>query len=174
MRARGLRPRGVRSELAIYADGGAPQTRCPISRLNTRLALSPVNTSRPTSRSSAHDSGPKWIATPFSYKTSTCYSSPASRRSSGSGSGSVPTRPQETTAAGHRSPSAGSVTDQTVPGHYRFQGSGSDSDSDSDSGSDSGSGSVHRIERGISLRAGDLSTRKLGRDDMGGGPPDPG
>jgi hypothetical protein len=50
----------------------------------------------------------------------------------------------------------------------------SDSDSDSDSGSDSGSGSVHRIERGISLRAGDLSTRKLGRDDMGGGPPDPG
>ena len=47
-----------------------------ISRLNTRLARSPVNTSLTPLRTPAHDSGPRWFATPFSYKTSTCCTSP--------------------------------------------------------------------------------------------------
>src|SRR6266508_1476013 len=38
-----------------------------LSRLNTRPARSPVNASLPSSRTTAHDSGPVWIATPSPY-----------------------------------------------------------------------------------------------------------
>lgn len=40
-----------------------------ISRLNTQPARSPVNASPPTLQSSAHDSGPSWMANPSMYDT---------------------------------------------------------------------------------------------------------
>src|SRR5215467_4179537 len=63
-----------------------------LSRLNGWPMHSPVNASPWPSRTTAHDSGPMWIATPSSQGTCTLYSLPVSRRfaylvglSSGSG-----------------------------------------------------------------------------------------
>jgi hypothetical protein len=47
------------------------------SRLNTRPAPSPVNASTMTLRSSSHDSGPTWLATPSSHETFIHCTSPA-------------------------------------------------------------------------------------------------
>jgi len=87
VRAWGLRPRRARTVLAISADpvlplarsdGGGTLKFISISRLNTQLASPPVNTSLTASQPPTHDSGPKWIATPSSHKTLTCYSPPVS------------------------------------------------------------------------------------------------
>jgi len=45
----------------------ASALRSRLSRLNTRPARSPVNTSRPPLRAAAHDSGPVWVAGPSPY-----------------------------------------------------------------------------------------------------------
>ena len=49
-----------------------------ISRLNTRPARSPVNASPSPLRAPTHDSGPRWIAIPFSYETLIHYVLPVS------------------------------------------------------------------------------------------------
>ena len=75
-----------RSERSAVAIFWASTRRCSrgalksttISRLNTRLVTPPVNTSVTPSRAPPHDSGPRWVATPSSYKTLTCYSSTVS------------------------------------------------------------------------------------------------
>jgi len=78
MRARGLRPRGVHSRLAIatrsvwpsaYLHGVGTPEWSKISRLDTRPAHSPVNASPLPSRATAHDSGPVWLAKPSPYET---------------------------------------------------------------------------------------------------------
>src|SRR5262245_21317756 len=51
-----------------------------LSRLNGWPMRSPVNASPRSSRATAHDSGPMWIAIPSSQGTCTLYSSPVSRR----------------------------------------------------------------------------------------------
>jgi len=51
-----------------------------LSRLNGWPMRSPVNASPRPSRTTAHDSGPMWIAIPSSQGTCTLYSSPVSRR----------------------------------------------------------------------------------------------
>src|SRR5665811_1621226 len=51
--------------------------RVTFSRLNTRPALSPVNASTTTLRSSPHDSGPTWLATPSLHETFIHCTSPA-------------------------------------------------------------------------------------------------
>src|SRR5262245_30748494 len=51
-----------------------------LSRLNVWPMRSPVNASPRSSRATAHDSGPMWIAIPSSQGTCTLYSSPVSRR----------------------------------------------------------------------------------------------
>ena len=69
------RLRRDRCGLPPVSTTSAPRTWNPlISRLNTRPAHSPVNASPPTSRSTAHDSGSVWVATPSPYETSIrCY-----------------------------------------------------------------------------------------------------
>ena len=47
-----------------------------LSRLNTRPAPSPVNASRPSSRTATHDSGPVWLARPSPYDSFIHYTSP--------------------------------------------------------------------------------------------------
>jgi hypothetical protein len=78
VRARGLRPRGVLSRLAIatrsvwpsaYLHGVGTPELSKISRLDTRPARSPVNASPTTSQSLAHDSEPVWVAGPLPYET---------------------------------------------------------------------------------------------------------
>ena len=51
--------------------------RIKFSRLNTRPALSPVNASTTTLRSSPHDSGPTWLAAPSLHETFIHCTSPA-------------------------------------------------------------------------------------------------
>src|SRR5436305_13206186 len=51
-----------------------------LSRLNGWPMRSPVNASLCTSRCTAHDSGPMWLAIPSSQRTCTAYSLPVSRR----------------------------------------------------------------------------------------------
>ena len=84
-RARGLRPRGVPSRLALatrrvwpsaYLHGVGTPEWSKISRLDTRPARTPVNASPPASRPSAHDSGPVWVATPSPYDSSIRCTSP--------------------------------------------------------------------------------------------------
>ena len=70
------RKRCDRCCLPPVSTTSAPRS-CPlISRLDTRPAHSPVNASPPTSRSTAHDSGPAWVASPSPYETSIRYTSP--------------------------------------------------------------------------------------------------
>src|SRR5262245_58684062 len=52
----------------------------PVSQLNTRPVVSPVNASRRPSRDAAHHSGLGRLARPFPWGTSTSYSLPASWR----------------------------------------------------------------------------------------------
>ena len=67
-----LRPRGVHQTARANAAGDVAfrlvrRRRHPeavISRLNGWPARTPVNASPPPSRTTAHDSGPSWIATP--------------------------------------------------------------------------------------------------------------
>jgi hypothetical protein len=59
---------------ALHDRVGASDAK--LSRLNTRPAHTPVNASRPTSRSSAHDSGPEWLASPSLYDSFIRYTSP--------------------------------------------------------------------------------------------------
>ncbi len=68
--------------LPPVSTASAPRSWNPlISRLNTRPAHSPVNASPPTSRSTAHDSGPVWLAKPSPYETSIrCYLAGFDRR----------------------------------------------------------------------------------------------
>ena len=51
-----------------------------LSRLNGWPMQSPTDASPPPSRTTTHGSGPMWIATPSSQRTSTVYSLPVSRR----------------------------------------------------------------------------------------------
>ncbi len=51
-----------------------------LSRLNGWPMRSPTDASPPPSRTTTHGSGPMWIATPSSQRTSTVYSLPVSRR----------------------------------------------------------------------------------------------
>ena len=85
MRARGLRPRGVHSRLALatrsvwpsaYLHGVGTPEWSKLSRLDTRPARTPVNASPRTLRPVAHDSGPVWVATPSPYETSIRNTSP--------------------------------------------------------------------------------------------------
>ncbi len=54
-----------------------------ISRLNTSPARAPVNASAPTLRSTPHDSGSGWFATPFLYDSFIRYSAPVTGASAG-------------------------------------------------------------------------------------------
>jgi hypothetical protein len=86
--AEGLRPRGVPRELALappavwpsalFNSVGTPKPM--ISRLNTSPARTPVNASPPSLRTTTHDSGPSWVATPSTYGSCTHSSMPVSRR----------------------------------------------------------------------------------------------
>ena len=76
VRARGLRPRRERTPLALSIRPLLPSASSHhvgsldfnrITRLHTRPARAPVNASLRPLRSSAHDSGPMWLATPSSY-----------------------------------------------------------------------------------------------------------
>ncbi len=88
MRARGLRPRGVRDAscendtpgVAFRLSGQRRHSEVRISRLNTRPAPSPVNASPPSLQPATHDSGPAWFATPSLYGSFIHYTSPAFRR----------------------------------------------------------------------------------------------
>ncbi len=70
-----LRPRRASTSLALATAGVLPSTlpsRCrhPValfSRLNHAACIPPVNASSLPSRTTTHDSGPRWVATPFSY-----------------------------------------------------------------------------------------------------------
>ena len=59
---------GVR--LPPVSTASAPRSCPQISRLDTRPAPSPVNASPLPSLTTAHDSGPVWLATPSPYETS--------------------------------------------------------------------------------------------------------
>src|SRR6516162_508833 len=83
-----LRPRRVVQVLALTLldilpsttqTASAPGIRF-LSRLNGWPARSPADASPTPSRTPAHGSGPMWIATPSSRRTSTSYSLPVSRR----------------------------------------------------------------------------------------------
>jgi hypothetical protein len=63
-----LRWRDVRCCLPSVITTSALR-RIMFSRLNRPARTSPVNASPPTLRSSAHDSGPTWLAGPSSYET---------------------------------------------------------------------------------------------------------
>src|ERR1043165_7239086 len=70
--------------LAIALPAVLPSATCHdvgtlvaiISQLNTLPACAPVNASMATLRSTTHDSGPGWFATPFLYDSFIHYSTP--------------------------------------------------------------------------------------------------
>ena len=70
------RKRCDRCGLPPVSTTSAPRSCPKFSRLDTRPARTPVNASPPTSRSTAHDSGPVWVATPSPYDSSIRYTSP--------------------------------------------------------------------------------------------------
>src|SRR5712691_5694921 len=82
--ARGLRPRGVRVQLALVLDAVLPSAQGDsvgtplwlISGLNTRPARTPTNASWPALRLTPHSSGPAWIASPSPYDSCIRYTSP--------------------------------------------------------------------------------------------------
>jgi len=86
MRAQGLRPRGVGMLLALTRHPVLPSAALdgvgtPDEGLFAAQYLAhipPVNASQPSSRTTAHDSGPMRFATPSSYETFTHYLSPVS------------------------------------------------------------------------------------------------
>jgi hypothetical protein len=85
MRAWGLRPRGVRTLLAMAKCPMLPSTsgngvgtpNAKLSRLNTQPASSPVNACQTASRPPSHDLGAVWFATPSLLETFTPYTLPA-------------------------------------------------------------------------------------------------
>jgi hypothetical protein len=72
-----LRKRCTRCCLPSIPRTSAPRSICclrnrgSISRLNTQPVPSPVNASTPSSRTTPHDSGPLWLATPSTCETFT-------------------------------------------------------------------------------------------------------
>ena len=60
------RYRDSRCCLPLSFTASAPRRKC-LSRLNTRPARTPVNASTLPSRTTPHDSGPVWVATPSPY-----------------------------------------------------------------------------------------------------------
>src|SRR5215468_7819595 len=64
---------------SAFATASAPGIRI-FTRLNGWPVCSPTDASPPPLRTTAHGSGPMWLATPSSYRTCTDYSLPVSRR----------------------------------------------------------------------------------------------
>src|SRR5207244_1427197 len=67
---------GAAPDVAFPLSGPGRHAEVVISELNGWPACSPVNASPTTLRPSAHDSGPRWIATPFLCGSCIRYSKP--------------------------------------------------------------------------------------------------
>ena len=107
--AEGLRPREVPRGLAVAPPAVWPSalfhsvgtSKPMISRLNTSPARTPVNASPPPLRTTTHDSGPSWVATPSTYGSFIHSSMPVSRRTK---------QPISSTALSQRQPTSWACT----------------------------------------------------------------